>query len=93
MKRLYAILAVPGFLFPLAQLLRGIDVPTLFTSPVASMFAADLTISCIVFWIFVYSERARVRRPWLYVAFTLLVGLSFALPMFLFARERALAAS
>ena len=99
MKTVYAVLAIPGFLLPLSQLFRGIHPATfltqLFANPVSSMFALDLIVSCIVFWAFVYAESRRVgvRHAWLYVAFTLLVGLSFALPMFMLARERVVAAS
>jgi len=93
MKTLYAVLAVPGFLLPLSQLFRPFSVSAFltlpFVNPVSTMFALDLIVSCIVFWVFVIAERRTVARPWLYIALTLLVGLSFALPMFLLARERA----
>lgn len=89
MKRIYAALAVPGFLLPLSQLLRpGFDLAPLWRAPIASMFSLDLIVSCIAFWAFVYATN-RVKHRWIYVAMTLLVGLSFALPMFLWARERA----
>ena len=88
MKTLYAVLAIPGFLLPMSQLFRGIDPFALFASPISSMFAFDLIVACVVFWIFVIAERHRVKRAWVYIALTLLVGLSFALPMFLLARER-----
>lgn len=97
MKTLYATLAVLGFLLPMSQLFpfirqSGFDLGAFlgqpFVNPASSMFALDLLVSCVVFWTFVSIER-RVRHRWVYVALTLLVGLSFALPMFLFARERA----
>ena len=96
MKKLYAVLAVPGFLLPMSQLLpfirqSGFDVMAFmtqpFVNPASSMFALDLLVSCLVFWTFVFFE-GQVRHRWLYVALTLLVGLSFALPLFLWARER-----
>ena len=96
MKKLYAALAVPGFLLPMSQLVpfirqSGFDVMAFmaqpFVNPVSSMFALDLLVSCFVFWTFVFFE-GQVRHRWLYVALTLLVGLSFALPLFLWARER-----
>ena len=98
MRKLYAALAVAGFILPLSQLVpfvrEGLGLGAFFTlpfvNPVSTMFAFDLLVSCAVFWAFVYSQR--VPHRWLYVAFTLLVGLSFALPMFLLARERATAA-
>jgi len=94
-KKLYAALAVPGFLLPMSQLLpfirqSGFDLMAFmaqpFVNPASSMFALDLLVSCVVFWTFVFFER-QVRHRWLYVALTLLVGLSFALPLFLWARE------
>jgi hypothetical protein len=95
MKRLYAALAVAGFLLPMSQLAlfvrdHGLDARAFltlpFANPAASMFACDLLISSAVFWVFVY--RSHVPHRWRYVAMTLLVGLSFALPMFLLVRER-----
>ena len=100
MKKLYAALAVAGFLLPMSQLLpfvrqSGLDFGAFlaqpFANPASSMFALDLLVSCAVFWTFVWAEgrRTGVSHRWIYVAFTLLVGLSFALPMFLLARERS----
>jgi hypothetical protein len=56
--------------------------------------AMDLTVSVIVFWIYVFMEanRLQMKNPWLYLLATLLVGLSFALPLFLYFRERRLEA-
>ena len=94
MKKLYAALAVAGFILPMSQFAlfvrdHGFDVLAFLTLPfanaAASMFAFDLLVSCVVFWTFVFTSN--VPRKWSYVAMTLLVGLSFALPMFLFARE------
>jgi hypothetical protein len=94
MKKLYAALAVAGFVLPMSQFAlfvrdRGLDVRAFLTLPFAnaasSMFAFDLLVSCAVFWAFVYASR--VPHRWLYVAMTLLVGLSFALPMFLLALD------
>jgi hypothetical protein len=94
-KKLYAALAIPGFLLPMSQLLpfirqSGFDLMAFmtqpFVNPASSMFALDLLVSCVVFWTFVFFE-GQVRHRWLYVALTLLVGLSFALPLFLWARE------
>lgn len=94
MRKLYAALSVAGFLLPMSQVAlfvrdHGLDLRAFLTLPfanfAASTFAFDLLVSCVVFWVFLY--RSRVAHKWAYVAMTLLVGLSFALPMFLFARE------
>ena len=90
MKKLYAALAILGFLLPMSQLF-GMDLGTFFgqalANPVSRMLTFDLAVSCVIFWIFVFTQA--VRHRWLYVVLTLLVGLSFALPMFLLARERS----
>ena len=95
MKKIYAALAVAGFLLPMSPFAlfvrdHGLDlrafVTQIFANYAASTFAYDLLFSCVIFWVVLY--RSRVPHRWLYVAMTLLVGLSFSLPMFLFARER-----
>ena len=55
----------------------------------------DLTISVIAFWVYVFVEanRSGMKHPWIYLLATLLVGLSFALPLFLYFRERRLEAN
>ena len=97
MKKVYAALAVPGFLLPVWQFAlfvrdSGLDLGAFLSQPfvnaASSMFTLDLLISCAVFWAFVFTAKG-IRHRWLYVALTLLVGLSFALPMFLIAREDA----
>ena len=57
--------------------------------------AMDLTVSVIVFWIYVFieSNKLQMKNPWLYWLATLLVGMSFALPLFLYYRERQLETS
>ena len=64
------------------------EVTQAFANPVASMFTFDLFISCVALWVLLFTQQ-RVRHRWVYVVMTLLIGLSFALPMFLLARERA----
>lgn len=62
-------------------------------SPIAAATLTDFTLSCLVFWPFliVESRRLRIGGAWFYLAGNVLIGLSFALPAFLYARERALA--
>lgn len=91
MKPIYIALAVIGFFLPLSQI-PGMNLDTFFqqafANRVSTMISFDLLISSLVFWIFLFRQQA-VRHRWAYVAMTLLVGLSFSLPMFLLARERA----
>ena len=74
-----------------AEGLGGDFVGALFVNGAAGGFTTDLLISSLVFWIFLFAEarRSGVARPWLYVLVNLLIGLSCALPLFLWARERS----
>jgi hypothetical protein len=98
MKTLYLLLAIVGLVLPyyfLAAFLveHGLDlallVQQLFANRISTFFAVDLIISSAVFWVFVYQESARRQVPhaWVFVATNLLVGLSFALPLFLYVRQ------
>lgn len=100
-KNVFLILAVIGFIAPYYFFLQlpsedGLNLPLLIQPLFANNFmrglAVDLTISVLVFWFFVFAEASRLQmeHPWLYLLATLLVGLSFALPLFLYFREREL---
>lgn len=100
-KTLYLIGAVAGTVVPYYFLFRffsqyGFDVGLFaqqaVATPAAAMFTADLFISSFVFWIFLFSEGRKrgMGNLWLYVVANLVIGLSLALPLFLYMRERAL---
>ena len=61
----------------------------LFANGVSSFFALDVVVSAITLILFVEIEGRRigVRRRWLPIAATLLVGVSLALPLFLYQRQ------
>ncbi len=63
-----------------------------FANPAASSVSADISVACAAFfvWLFVESRRTGVKRPWIYMALTLIVSLAFAFPLFLLARYRAM---
>ena len=94
---MYLILAVVGAVVPWvffirffqAEGLAGPFVPALFANGAAGGFTADLLVSSLVFWIFLFAEgrRTGVSRLWVYVVVNLAIGLSCALPLFLWARE------
>ena len=97
-KSIYLFLTVIGLFLPYYFLIvfvreNGFDIPLmiqqLFANPISTFFAVDLIVSIIVFWIYLYSEAARLKMKnwWLYVLASLTVGLSFALPLFLYVRE------
>lgn len=101
MKNVYLVLAVVGFIVPYYFFIQlpaddGLDLPRLLQPFLANNFmkgaAVDLTISVIAFWVYAFVEASRLqmKNPWVYVLATLLVGLSFALPLFLYFRERRL---
>jgi hypothetical protein len=103
-KNIFLILAVIGFIAPYYFFLQvppesALDLPELIRPLFANNFmkgvAMDLTVSVITFWVYVFVEanRLQMKNPWLYLLATLLVGLSFALPLFLYCRERQLETS
>jgi hypothetical protein len=100
-KNIFLLLAILGFIAPYYFFLQvpvenGFDLPRLlqplFANNLLRGVAVDLTVSVIVFWVFVFVEanRLQMKNPWVYLLATLLVGLSFALPLFLYFRERKL---
>ncbi len=103
MKKLYFILAVTGFLMPYYFLLNfvlanGLNlrmmINQLFANDISTFFAADLVISALVLWLYLYREAARYQmgNSWISVVATLLIGPSFAFPMFVYIRESRMAA-
>lgn len=101
MQWLYLVAAILGAALPLSQLIpflsaHGFDVPLLFRqlfgNHVSAFFGLDVIVSSVVLWLFVFSEGRRrgMRNLWLYVLCNLAVGVSLALPLFLFCRERKL---
>ena len=95
----FLMLAVVGCVLPLIFFVRflvaeGFNVSSflrqLFDNNVSTFFAMDVVVSAVTVWVFVYVEgrRKKMKRLWLYVACTLIVGVSLALPLFLAIRER-----
>jgi putative Ca2+/H+ antiporter (TMEM165/GDT1 family) len=96
------ILAVAGFVVPNAMLLafvasHGVDFGAYFGAWVESLpaaqLAADLGIAFVAFalWAAWEGRRLGMRPWWLPIPASLLVGVCFAIPLFLLQRERALA--
>lgn len=61
-----------------------------FANPVAAGFTADLIISSIVFWAVMLQRRylGKGPKPWLFIFLNLTIGLSCALPAYLYANEK-----
>jgi hypothetical protein len=102
MQLIYILLCIAGTALPLSQFVPwlagyGLDVPLLLQQAISTYIAAfawaDVLISGIVVVVFVLAEgrRLAMRRLWLPLS-CLVVGPSLALPLFLFLRERHLAA-
>jgi len=86
---------VPGIFFLQFIQFNGLDLPAytsaLFVNGAAGGFSSDLLISSLVFWgyLFQQAKNNSAPRPWLFVALNLGIGLSCALPAYLYAREKA----
>jgi hypothetical protein len=98
MKRIYLILAVLGTIVPYGFftpfiMQNGIALrdfaSLLFVNLPAGGFTADLLITSAVFWIWSHRESQihGVKHWWLFVVLNLTVGLSCALPLFLYFRQ------
>lgn len=100
---LYLLLAVLGAVVPylffvrvlLAGDLTANPLPVLFGHGLNGGFTADLLISSLVFWIWMFEDISRRGRGvgWPFVVLNLTVGLSCALPAYLWARSREAPAS
>ena len=90
---------VPPILITVYAIDNGFDVVDMLNAMVDNTIALavflDVTISSIVFLVWAQGEAARlgIRRWWLLIPANVLIGLCFALPLFLYQRERALANS
>ena len=66
-------------------------IGALFSNGASGGFTSDVLISSLVFWLFLVKEN--VSRIWVYVLINLTIGLSCALPLYLYVRYRSLAVS
>lgn len=97
MKNVYLILAIVGAVVPYVFFLdffaaEGLHLPgfamALFVNGAAGGFAADVLISSAVFWVYLFS-RSDGPNPWLFVALNLTIGLSCALPAYLYVTSKS----
>ena len=100
-KSIYLALALIGLFAPYCFFFKfltanGLNFQLLFqqifANNISTFFAVDLIIATIVFWIYMIAEAntLQMKNSWLYILASLMVGLSFALPLFLYFRERRL---
>jgi hypothetical protein len=97
-KKLYLVFCVIGLLLPYAQFVpwvmeHGLDMRLFFSELAANrisrFFGWDVIVSAFVLLAFMRVERRRqpVNHWWMPIAGTLLVGVSFGFPLFLYLRE------
>ena len=97
-RYVYLVLCLVGVLVPYWQFVpwfldHGLDIPLfvqqLFANRIGAFFGLDVLVSSLVLWIFVFAEGGRLgmRRLWVPVIGTLLVGVSLGLPLFLYIRQ------
>jgi hypothetical protein len=100
-KSLYLFLCILGAAIPYSQFVPwvmenglhlGLLVRQLFANRISAFFGLDVLISSAVLLVFMRVEgrSLRMRFRWLPIAGLCLVGVSLALPLFLYLRERAL---
>jgi hypothetical protein len=92
---LYLLFAIAGAALPLFQFLpwiaeHGLDLPLffseLFANRISSFFALDVIVSAVV--LIVWILHSRTRHGWMAIVGTLLIGVSFGLPLHLYLRHK-----
>jgi|SRR5271155_4367605 len=97
-KAIYLVLCFVGALLPYWQFVpwvvtHGMNLPLfvheLFVNRISAFFGIDVLVSAVVLVVFMRIESTRIRIPgrWLPIVAMLLVGVSLALPVFLYMRE------
>lgn len=97
-KKLYLVLAVGGAIVPYIFFIQHFAdagfalsdfLSALFVNGAAGGFTADLLITSLVFWIFMFQRRSSgdAPKPFWFIIINLTVGLSCALPAYLYACE------
>jgi hypothetical protein len=100
-RHFYLVCCVLGLILPYSQFVlwlleHGLNGPLffreLFANRISAFFVMDVIVSAIVLLGFIQSEgkRLRVQLLWLPSIGTLIVGVSFGFPLFLFLRQLTL---
>ena len=100
-RHVYLVCSVLGLILPYSQFMpwllkHGLNVTLffreLFANRISAFFAIDLIVSAIVLIWFIQSEgkRLRIELLWLPIVGTLIAGVSFGFPLFLFLRKMSL---
>jgi hypothetical protein len=103
LKTIYLVLCVLGVALPYWQFVpflaaHGLDMRLffhqLFANNISAFFGMDVLVSAVALLVFTARESTRLgmRGRWLPLIAVLTVGVSLALPLFLYLRERKLEA-
>ena len=98
LRYVYLLLCFVGVLLPYWQfapwfLQHGLDLSflfhELFANRIGGFFGLDVIVSSLVLWVFVVAEGRRLgmRRLWLPIIASLVVGVSLGFPLFLYMRQ------
>ena len=101
LKTIYLLPCIIGAAVPYSQFLPWLHeygfhgrffIQQLFANRISAFFGMDVLVSAVVLIVFMRTESRRldVKSRWLPVAALCLVGVSMALPLFLYLREEAL---
>jgi Terpene cyclase DEP1 len=96
----YVVLCVLGTIIPYSQFIpflqaHGLNLrlflEQLFANRIGAFFGLDVIVSSVVLWVSVFADRARgrIRYAWLPLLGNVVVGVSLALPLWLYLREAA----
>lgn len=99
MKNLYLLLAVLGGIIPYLFFFQFIQIEglnlslfieSLFVNGAAGGLSADLFFISLVFWLFMFveSKKSNNPKPYFFIALNLALGLSCALPAYLYPKAR-----
>ena len=97
MKNVYLSAAIIGAVIPLVLFAEhfaasgydlGAFVRAVFANPAASGFAADVVIASLVFWVWIGTRRPAGPALWPFIVLNCAIGLSCALPAYLYVCAR-----
>lgn len=94
LRTIWLVSAILGAIVPYAFFLDfflengfvpSVFLGSLFADGAAGGFTVDLLITSVIFWIWMFSRQEPAPSPWLFMLLNLTIGLSCALPAYLFA--------
>lgn len=94
LKKVYLAWAIVGAMLPYlfflgvfhGEVLIAGFIPALFVNGPPGGFAVDVLVSSAVFWTYMFSQKAG-PKPALFIVLNLSIGLSCALPAYLYRRQ------